>query len=97
MSTTLPYAFSSDASGTIYIISLITGISVGLSNSTDYNLMKSLDTNPGTTAAQRATIKSYLSKINPLPTITDLNGAVLNLAANNASQTSELEAYISSH
>lgn len=85
------FTFSSDASGTIYIISQITGISVGLSSIADYNLMKSVrDGDPGTTAAQRATIKSYLAQINPLPSITDLNGGVLNILSSNTNQTNNL-------
>jgi hypothetical protein len=76
----------------------VTGISIGLANLTDYNLMLSVrDSDPVLTSAQRATVKSYLSKINPLPSITDLNGAVLNLAQNNAQQTSDLEAFILAH
>jgi hypothetical protein len=94
----MSYFFSSDTSGTIWIVSRITGIAVGLANTVDYNLMKSVrDGDPGTTAAQRATIKSYLGQINPLPTVTTLNAAVLNLAQNNANQTAELESYISTH
>lgn len=98
----MSYVFTRDSSGTLYIESLITGISVGLANLTDYNLMAAnLQSNPSSpatfTATQRATIKNYLSQINPLPTITTLNGAVLNLAQDNANQTAALEAYISSH
>lgn len=93
-----PYTFSSDANGTIYIISQITGISTGLSSIADYNLMKSIrDGDPGTTATQRTTIKNYLSIINPLPTVTTLNAAVLNLAQDNANQTAALKAYIDTH
>lgn len=93
-----PYTFSSDANGTIYIISQITGIAVGLANTADYNLMKSIrDSDPGTTSTQRATIKSYLSQINPLPSVTTLNAAVLNLAQDNANQTAALKAYIDTH
>lgn len=98
----MSYVFNRDANGTIYISSLITGIAVGLANTTDYTLMvNNLQANPNTpptfTPTQRATIKNYLSQINPLPTITTLNGAVLNLAQDNANQTATLEAYISSH
>ena len=87
-----PYAFSSDtSSGTIYIISQVTGIAVGLANLADYNLMKSVrDSDPGTTASQRAIIKNYLSQINPLPSVTTINGAVLNLAQDNLNQTTNL-------
>jgi hypothetical protein len=86
------YGFSTDPNGvTKYIFSFYTGISVGIPSASDYALLKALVTGqePTTTSAQRALVQSYLTQLNPV-TITALNGAVLNLASDNASQTTNL-------
>jgi len=95
----MSYGFSTDPNGvTKYIFSFHTGISVGIPNAADYNLLKALvqGQEPVTTTAQRQTIQNYLTQLNPV-TITALNALGLNLAQDNANQTATLEAYISSH
>jgi len=86
------YAFSTDPNGvTKYIFSLYSGISIGVANAADYNLLKALvnGQEPVTTSTQRATVQSYLNQLNPVNQ-TSLNAVVLNLAADNHSQTTNL-------